>query len=75
MQCRGGQRDAMGSTDTFDPRYLGQDLRRRVLIIVFGAPHRPGRQNPGIEYAAEHHTNAPLLRERQEMRKRGLLKQ
>ena len=75
MQRRGRQGDAMGLTDALDIRNPCQDMRRRVLIIVFGALNRAGCQNARIEHAAEQYADALLLRQRQELLKRRLLQQ
>src|SRR3984893_2432519 len=73
MQRRGRQGNAMSSTDAFDLLNLCQDLRRRVLIVVFGAGNGAGCQNARIEYAAEQHGDALSHGQRQEVLERRLL--
>ena len=65
----------MGGADPLDPRHLFQNFGRRVAVIVFGAGDRTGRENAGIEHAAEHHADALLPGQRQELRQRRLLQQ
>ncbi len=74
-QRRIGERHAMGSADGVDARDTRHDIRRRGTIIVARAVHRPGREDAGIEHAAQDDADPLAQRQRQEALRSALFQQ